>query len=201
LFASNGIFFNHESPRRGEIFVTRKITRALARIIKGEQKTLFLGNIDAKRDWGYAPEYIELMQKILQLDTPDDFVVGTGESHKVSEFLEKAFAYCGIEIEWNKKNNEYSGRIKSLENSLKDNLKTGQEIICFDKKYIRPADVPDLVADFSKIRNLINWEPKIKFDDLVKIMCDFDLLAVGLKPKMLGIKKLEEIGLNWTIHK
>lgn len=201
LFASNGIFFNHESPRRGEIFVTRKISRALARIIKGEQKTLFLGNINSKRDWGYAPEYIELMQKILQLDLPDDFVVGTGESHKVAEFIEKAFSYCGIEIEWKNKHNGYSGIIKSLENFLQGHLKTGQEVICFDKKYIRPADVPDLVADLTKIRNLLNWEPKIKFDDLVKIMCDFDLLAVGLQPKMQGIKKLEEIGFNWTSHK
>ncbi|MCX7735823.1 MAG: GDP-mannose 4,6-dehydratase [Candidatus Kapabacteria bacterium] len=201
LFASNGIFFNHESPRRGEIFVTRKITRALAHIIKGLQKKLFLGNIDAKRDWGYAPEYIGLMHKILQLDEPDDFVVGTGESHKVSEFLEKAFEYCGIELEWKKNDEGYSGVIKSLENSLSDNLKTGMEVVSYDKKYMRPADVQHLVADYSKAKKTLNWEPKIKFDDLVKIMCDFDLLALGLKPKMDGIKKLQEIGLNWTTHK
>lgn len=201
LFASNGIFFNHESPRRGEIFVTRKITRALAHIIKGLQKKLFLGNIDAKRDWGYAPEYIELMQKILQLDEPDDFVVGTGESHRVSEFLEKAFEYCGIELEWKKNDEGYSGVIKSLENSLSDNLKTGMEVVSYDKKYMRPADVQNLVADFSKAKKILNWEPKVKFNDLVKIMCDFDLLALGLNPKMEGIKKLEEIGLNWTTHK
>ncbi len=200
LFASNGIFFNHESPRRGEIFVTRKITRALARLIKGLQKKLFLGNIEAKRDWGYAPEYIEIMHRILQLDSPDDFVVGTGESHKVSEFLQIAFEYCGIELEWKRQDEIYSGIIKSIENSVSDYIEIGQEVVSFDKKYIRPADVHDLVADFSKIKKILNWEPKIKFKDLVKIMCDFDLIAVGLKPKMEGIKKLEKIGFNWTKH-
>lgn len=201
LFATNGIFFNHESPRRGEIFVTRKITRALARIIKGEQRILFLGNINSKRDWGYAPEYIELMHKILQLDTAEDFVVGTGESHKVSEFLEKAFEYCGIELEWKQDADKYDAYIKSFDNSISDCLRTGDKVVSFDEKYVRPADVPNLVADFSKARKLLNWEPKIRFNDLVKIMCDFDLMSVGLKPKLEGIKKLEDCGFNWTKHK
>lgn len=200
LFACNGILFNHESPRRGEIFVTRKITRAIAGLIKGTQSKLFLGNLNTKRDWGYAPEYIEMMHRMLLLDIPDDFVIGTEESHQVSEFLHKAFDYCGIELEWKEKNNNYQGIVKSLDSSISDNLKVGQEVVCFDSKYLRPADVQELVANCSKARKILNWEPKIRFDDLIKIMCDFDLLSVGLKPKMDGINMLKNTGINWTKH-
>jgi len=140
--------FNHESPRRGEIFVTRKTTMAVASIIAKKQRVLFLGNLEPKRDWGYAPEYVEIMWRILQQDEPDDFVVGTGEQHTVREFVEQAFAYAGLQWE--------------------DHVK-------IDKKYFRPTETEDLVADSSKIKNTFGWKPKIGFRDLIKIMVDADM--------------------------
>jgi GDPmannose 4,6-dehydratase len=147
LHASNGILFNHESPRRGETFVTRKITMALARIKAGLQKELFLGNLDAKRDWGYAPEFVEAMWLMLQQDKGDDFVVATGEEHSVREFLEEAFRHAGLDWEQHVK---------------------------IDERYFRPAEVDRLLGDASKARKILGWQPKVSFQELVRIMVDAD---------------------------
>lgn len=155
MFACNGILFNHESPRRGEIFVTRKITMAIANILAKKQKFLYLGNLEPKRDWGYAPEYVEVMWKILQQNQPDDFVVGTGEKHSVKEFVEEAFSYVGLN--WEK------------------HVKT-------DRKYFRPTETENLAADSNKIKKAIGWQPKVRFKDLVKVMVDADVRKAGLKP-------------------
>ncbi|KAF5432149.1 GDPmannose 4,6-dehydratase [Candidatus Methanophagaceae archaeon] len=155
MFACNGILFNHESPRRGETFVTRKITRGIANIIAKKEKYLYLGNLDAKRDWGYAPEYVDCMWRMLQTEHPDDFVVGTGETHSVRVFLEETFSYACLD--------------------LKEHIK-------IDPKYFRPTEVEELVADPAKTRKKLNWAPKIKFNDLVKIMVDADMRVAGLDP-------------------
>lgn len=155
MFACNGILFNHESPRRGEIFITRKTTMAIANIIAHKQQFLYLGNLEPKRDWGYAPEYVEVMWQILQQNEPDDFVVGTGEQHSVREFVEKAFSYVGLN--WEKY------------------VKT-------DPRYFRPTETEDLAADSSKIRKTLGWKPKVRFKDLIKIMVDADMRKAGLKP-------------------
>jgi GDPmannose 4,6-dehydratase len=155
LFACNGILFNHESPRRGETFVTKKITRGIAAILSHKQKYLYLGNLDAKRDWGYSPEYIEYMWKMLQMDRPEDFVLGMGESHSVREFLEEAFSYAGLD--W-------------------------QEHVKIDPRYFRPSEVDNLIADAGKAKRQLGWDPKIKFDDLVRIMVDADMSGSGLEP-------------------
>lgn len=153
LFTCNGILFNHESPRRGETFVTRKITRALAAIRAGRQKDLYLGNLDSRRDWGYAPEYVEVMHLILQQDKPNDYAIGTGEAHSVREFLQEAFGYLGMD--W-------------------------QEYVKIDPRYYRPAEVDYLLADTSRAQKELNWQPKVKFAELVRIMVDADLERVGL---------------------
>ncbi|PZC47845.1 MAG: GDPmannose 4,6-dehydratase [Chloroflexi bacterium] len=155
LFACNGILFNHESPRRGETFVTRKITRSIASIVAGKQSKLYLGNLDAKRDWGYAPEYVEAMWLMLQQEEPRDYVLGTGESRTVREFLAAAFSYVGLDWE---------------------------QFVEVDPRYFRPVEVEALLADASKARKLLGWEPKVAFSDLVKIMVDADLQALGLEP-------------------
>ncbi|MDI6697182.1 MAG: GDP-mannose 4,6-dehydratase [Anaerolineales bacterium] len=164
LFASNGILFNHESPRRGETFVTRKITRALAAILAGKQKTLYLGNLDARRDWGYAPDYVAAMWKILQHDQPDDFVIGTGESHSVREFLDEAFSYVGLD--W-------------------------KEYVKIDPRYFRPTEVDFLLADATRAREILGWEPRVYFRDLVRIMVDADLELIGLESPGEGRRILE----------
>lgn len=148
LHATNGILFNHESPRRGESFVTRKITRAVAHILAGLQDKLYLGNLDAKRDWGYAKEYVEAMWLMLQQDKPDDYVIATGETHSVRDFLEAAFGHVGLD--WKK-------------------------YIAMDERYLRPAEVDLLLGDASKAKRQIGWEPKTKFKDLVKLMVDADI--------------------------
>jgi len=148
MFACNGILFNHESPRRGETFVTKKITKAVARIKKGEQEYLYLGNLNAKRDWGYAKDYVEAMWLMLQQDKPDDYVIGTGETHTVKEFVEKAFEYVGLD--WR--------------NYVKINL-----------EYLRPTEVDLLQADPSKAKKVLNWKSKTSFESLIKIMMDADL--------------------------
>ena len=148
IFACNGILFNHESPRRGETFVTRKITRAIARIKSGLQDSLYLGNLDAKRDWGYAKEYVEAMWLMLQQEEADDFVIATGETHSVREFLEESFVYAGLD--WEK-------HVKS------------------DPRYFRPAEVDLLIGDASKAKNAFGWQPKTSFKDLVRIMVDADI--------------------------
>lgn len=148
LYACSGILFNHESPRRGETFVSRKITRAAARIRLGLQHKLYLGNLDAKRDWGYAPEYVEAMWRMMQLDKPEDFVIATGETHTVREFVELAFDYAGLD--WKK-------------------------WVEIDAKYFRPTEVDILQGDATKARCLLGWEPKVKFEQLVRLMVDADL--------------------------
>jgi GDPmannose 4,6-dehydratase len=200
LFACNGILFNHESPRRGETFVTRKITRAIANILSGKQKVLYLGNLNAKRDWGYAPEYIRAMWLMLQQENPDDYVIGTGESHSVREFVERAFEYAGIEIEWKGNGANERGIVKSVESKWEDIIKPGDMIIEVDPKYFRPTEVESLCADITKAKRKLGWEPIIKFSDLVKIMVDYDMLQNGLEPKGEGIIASQKSGYGWTNH-
>ncbi|NQV18103.1 MAG: GDP-mannose 4,6-dehydratase [Armatimonadetes bacterium] len=172
LFACNGILFNHESPRRGETFVTRKITRAVARIREGVQEKLYLGNLDAKRDWGYAPEYCKGMWMMLQNGKPDDYVMATNETHTVREFAELAFKHVVIDIEWNGKGVKEKG-IDS---------KTGKVLVEVDPKYFRPTEVDILIGDYSKAKKELGWEPKVKFEELVKIMvtADFEKIKNNL---------------------
>jgi GDPmannose 4,6-dehydratase len=201
IFASNGILFNHESPRRGEVFVTRKITRAISRIISGNQQKLFLGYLDAKRDWGFAPEYVEMMWLMLQHSKADDFAVGTGESHSVREFIEQGFNYAGVEIKWKGNGIEEKGLVKSCDEKYSQNLKPGDVIIQIDPKYFRPTEVDYLCADISKAKKELGWEPKIFFNDLVELMVDYDMLGVGLTPPGKGIKSVRQKGIHWTEHK
>jgi GDPmannose 4,6-dehydratase len=170
LWACNGILFNHESPRRGETFVTRKITIALANILAGKQQKVYLGNLEAKRDWGYAPEYVEAIWLMLQQREPEDYVIGTGEAHSIKEFLEEAFSYANLD--W-------------------------REYVEIDPRYFRPTDVELLITDASKARHKLGWEPKIKFKELVRIMVDADLEAVGLEPIGEGKKILAKNFTAW----
>jgi GDPmannose 4,6-dehydratase len=170
LFACNGILFNHESPRRGETFVTRKITRAVAAIKAGRQKYLYLGNLEAKRDWGYAPDYVAAMWKILQHSQADDFVIGTGEAHSVREFLQEAFGY--VDLDW-------------------------QEYVQIDPRYYRPTEVDFLLADAARARQVLGWEPRIYFRDLVRVMVDADLELAGLESPGEGRRLLEARHGKW----
>ncbi|HLF70848.1 MAG TPA: GDP-mannose 4,6-dehydratase, partial [Dehalococcoidia bacterium] len=153
LFACSGILFNHESPRRGATFVTRKVTRAVAGIVAGKQDALFLGNLSARRDWGYAPDYVEAMWLMLQQETPDDYVIATGESHTVEELVEKAFALAGLD--W-------------------------RRYVRFDPRYVRPNEVPELCGDASKARAELGWRPRTTFDELVQILLEHDLEDAGV---------------------
>lgn len=168
IFASNGILFNHESPRRGETFVTRKITRAAARIAEGKQDKLVLGNMDAKRDWGYAPEFVDAMWRMLQQDTPDDFVIATGETHTVREFTEIAFREVGIELRWKGEAEQEQGY----------NASTGTILVEVSPRYYRPTEVELLIGDPTKAKAKLGWEPRVKFEELVKIMVNADLEKV-----------------------
>jgi GDPmannose 4,6-dehydratase len=184
LFACNGILFNHESPRRGETFVTRKITRAAARIVLGLQKKLSLGNLNAKRDWGYAPEYCEGMWLMLQKETPDDFVLATGETHTVKEFTELTFKELGVELEWKGNNQDEKGVISKIsDNPLVDKAnniipKIGDVVVEIDKNYYRPTEVDVLIGDSSKAKEKLGWQSKVKFTELVKIMIKSDFQKV-----------------------
>ena len=171
LYASNGILFNHESPRRGENFVTRKITRAVAEIVAGQRDWLSLGNLEARRDWGFAGDFVDAMWRILQADDPDDWVVGIGEEHSVREFCDLAFAHAGIEIEWAGAGTEEVGRDRA----------NGTTRVLVNPKYFRPAEVDRLLSDASKARQGLGWEPKVGFEELVRMMVDADLEAVGAK--------------------
>ena len=168
MFASNGILFNHESPRRGENFVTRKITLSLARIKLGLQDKLYLGNLDAKRDWGYAKDFVEAMWLILQQKEPDDFVIATGETHTVREFVERAADLLDFEIKWAGKGVDEKGI----------DIKTGKTLIAIHPKFYRPLDVNFLKGDSTKAKKVLNWEPKITFNKLVEIMVEADLKNV-----------------------
>ncbi len=198
MFACNGILFNHESPRRGETFVTRKITRAVAAILAGKQDRLYLGNLDARRDWGFAPEYVECQWRILQQEQPDDFVIGTGESHTVREFVEHAFRYAGIEIEWRGKGAEEKGILRSLRSSVHATLKAGAPVIEIDPRYFRPTEVDFLLADPSKANQRLGWEPMVRFTELVKIMVDADMELAGLDAPGEGERILRDRKINWT---
>jgi len=169
IHASNGILFNHESPRRGETFVTRKITRAVAAIELGHQHTLFLGNLDAKRDWGHARDYVEGMWRILQQDTPDDYVLATGETHSVREFVELAFAEVGRPIRWEGEGADEKGV----------DAKTGDVLVAIDPIYYRPAEVDVLLGDPAKAKRVLGWEHRTSFTDLVKEMIAADLKTVA----------------------
>ncbi len=170
IYASNGILFNHESPRRGETFVTRKITRAVASIKAGRQKDLFLGNLEAKRDWGYAPEYVEAMWMMMQQEKADDYVIGTGETHSVREFLEEAFGYAGMNY---------------------------KEYVQIDERYFRPTEVDLLLSDPRKANHQLKWQPKVRFHELVRIMMDADLELMGLDCPGEGQKIVEEKFGGW----
>ncbi|HBH61547.1 MAG TPA: GDP-mannose 4,6-dehydratase [Nitrospiraceae bacterium] len=194
MYACNGILFNHESPRRGETFVTRKITRALANIIAGKQKKLYLGNLEAKRDWGFAPEYVECQWLILQQERPDDYVIGTGESHSVREFVELAFKYAGVEIEWQGDGLNERGIVRSYKSA---DLKKGDTVIAIDPQYFRPAEVDYLLADASKAREKLNWKPRVAFEELVKIMVDADMELAGITSPGEGEKILHGNDIRW----
>ena len=161
MYACTGILFNHESPRRGETFVTRKITRGLSRISVGEQKVLYLGNLDAKRDWGHAKDYVRAMWMMLQQDEPDDFVIATGTQYSVREFVEKVAPYFGITIEWVGEGDDEIGMDKH----------TRKTIIAVHPKYYRPAEVETLLGDPTKAKEKLGWEPEISFDELIEDMC------------------------------
>lgn len=173
LFATNGILFNHESPRRGETFVTRKITQGLANIVSGRQQKLYLGNLEAKRDWGYAPEYVEAMWSMLQQEAPADYVIGMGETHSVQEFLIEAFTYVGLD--W-------------------------QDYVKIDARYFRPLEVEALIADPSKARLQLDWKPCIHFNDLVRIMVDADLERANVASPGDGNRLVSERIGNWYIE-
>lgn len=170
MYACNGILFNHESPRRGETFVTRKITRAVAAIKAGQQQHLYLGNLEARRDWGYAPEYVEAMWLMLQQDSASDYVIGTGESHSVREFLEEAFGYAGMD--W-------------------------QQYVRIDPRYFRPTEVDFLMADARRARQDLGWQPRLRFHELVRIMVDADLELAGQPAPGEGRKILERSFSGW----
>jgi GDPmannose 4,6-dehydratase len=164
VFASNGILFNHESERRGKTFVTRKITVAASKIVLNQQEKIMLGNLDAKRDWGYAPEYVEGMWRILQADMPDDFVLATNETHSIREFIEETFKVLGEEIEWRGKGIDEKGILKS----------SGKEVIAIDARYFRPTEVDLLIGNPAKAKEILGWVPKVTFKKLVKIMVESD---------------------------
>ena len=171
MHACNGILFNHESPRRGETFVTRKITRALANIVAGTQEKLYLGNLEARRDWGFAPEYVAGMTKIIECTPADDFVLGSGHSYSVKEFLEFSFNY--VNLDW-------------------------KNYVEIDPRYIRPSEVDALEADITKAKNATGWSPQIHGALLAKIMVDYDMIHLGLDPPGEGIEKMKSIGLDWA---
>lgn len=174
IFASNGILFNHESPRRGEVFVTRKITMGVASILAKHQNKLYMGNLDAKRDWGYAPEYVDGMFRILQSNGPEDFVLATGKSYSVKEFLQYAFEYVGL---------DWTNHVE------------------IDEKYLRPSEVDHLEGDPTKANKTLNWKTTVDLETLAKIMVDSDMVQHGLEPIGEGIKYLKSSPYSWTENK
>ena len=178
MFACNGILFNHESPRRGETFVTRKITRAVAQIMAGKQECLYLGNLNAKRDWGFAGDYVEGMWRILQQDKPGDYVLATNETHTVREFVELSFAEVGIEIEWQGEGVEEKGIDK----------KTGKTLVAINPRYFRPAEVELLWGDATKAETELGWKRKVSFKELVAMMVDSDMKEIA----GIGAKEFKE---------
>ncbi len=177
IFASNGILFNHESPVRGETFVTRKITRAVSKIAFGLQEMLYLGNLDAQRDWGHAKDYVRMMWLILQAEEAEDWVIATGKTTSVRDFVKMAFGEIGIELEFRGQGIEEKGFIKKCNNS-KFQLEVGKQILAIDKRYFRPTEVDLLIGDASKAKEKLNWTPEYSLDQLVKEMIEVDLLNV-----------------------
>lgn len=176
IYACNGILFNHESPMRGETFVTRKITRALARIYLGLQECLYLGNLDAKRDWGHAKDYVQMQWLMLQQEKPDDFVIATGEQHSVRDFVNAAAGELGITLRWENTGVDEIGIVAGLpDNSSESKMKIGEIVVRVDPRYFRPTEVETLLGDPRKAKEELGWEPKIKFIDLVAEMMRFDL--------------------------
>ncbi len=182
LFAANGILFNHESPRRGETFVTRKITRAATRIVMGLDEKVYLGNLNAKRDWGHAKDYVEAMWMILQQDEPDDFVIATGKNHSIREFIDKTFKELGVKIAFKGEGTEEVGIVESFDSQkLKElgiegtHIQVGDQIIEVDPSYFRPTEVDELIGDSTRARKELNWQPRYSFDDLVQEMTRADL--------------------------
>ena len=175
IFASNGILFNHESPRRGETFVTRKITMGLARILKGEDNCLYLGNIYSKRDWGHAKDYMEMCWKILQHKKADDFVIATEKQYTVKNFIDKCFKILNIKISWSGKGVNEVARITKFDKKKYQHLSEKQIIIRISKKYFRPNEVENLIGNSKKAKRIFNWKPKIHIDNLIKEMLEFDL--------------------------
>ncbi|MBN1198063.1 MAG: GDP-mannose 4,6-dehydratase [Bacteroidales bacterium] len=169
MFATNGILFNHESPRRGDSFVTKKIAQNVAMIQQQKLETMYLGNLDAKRDWGFAPDFVEAMWRMLQYDRPEDFVIATGETHTVREFVEKSFQYIDIQIRWEGEGVNESG-IDS---------KSGKTLVKIDPWYFRPTEVDILLGDFSKAKRLLNWEPTVRFEELIGILVNDALSQKG----------------------
>jgi GDPmannose 4,6-dehydratase len=176
LFAVNGILFNHESPRRGETFVTRKVTRAVGRIKLGLQERLYIGNLDAKRDWGYARDYVEAMWQMLQQDEPDDYVIGTGHAYSVRELCTFAFARAGIALDWRGEGVDEQGVDPA----------TGRVLVAIDPRYFRPAEVDDLRADTAKARERLGWEARTTFQELIALMVDSDLALAEQELRMQG---------------
>lgn len=170
MFICNGILFNHESPRRGGTFVTKKVTHALAQIKLGKQETLYLGNLDAKRDWGFAKDYVEAMWLMLQQEKPDDYVVATGETHSVREFVEHASRLIGYELRWEGSGVDEKGV----------DVKTGKTIVQVDPTYFRPAEVDLLLGDATKAKQKLGWTPKVKFEELIQIMMEAEFESLGL---------------------
>ena len=175
MFACNGILFNHESPIRGETFVTRKITRAVARMHLGLQDCLYLGNLDARRDWGHAQDYVRAMWQMLQQDQPEDYVIATGEDHSVREMVEKAFAAVGAAIRWEGEGAEEKGVVGSLGADAGSSLRTGDIAVRIDPRYFRPTEVDTLLGDAAKAREKLGWVPEVSFDELVRAMMAEDL--------------------------
>jgi GDPmannose 4,6-dehydratase len=198
IFACNGILFNHESPRRGETFVTKKITRAIAHILAGKQERLYLGNLDSKRDWGFAPEYVECQWLMLQQDRAEDFVIGTGESHSVREFVETGFRYSGLEIVWKGKGSDEQGVVRSVQAGLDSKFKAGDIVVEIDPRYFRPTEVDYLLADPKKAKEILGWEPRVTFEELVKIMVDADMEAAGIDPPGESKEILKQKAIHWT---
>ena len=176
IHASNGILFNHEGPTRGETFVTRKISRAVAAIRAGHQEMLYLGNLDAQRDWGHARDFVEGMWLILQQDKPDDYVLATGESHSVREFVELAFAETGCRIEWRGGGGDEHGV----------DAKSGKTLVAIDPRYFRPAEVDRLLGDASKARERLGWRPKHSFAEIVREMVEADIASIAAEPRRFG---------------
>ena len=189
IFASNGILFNHESPIRGETFVTRKITRAVSRIALGLQDKLYLGNLDSKRDWGHAKDYVKMMWMILQHDVPDDWVIATGKTTSIRDFVIASFKHVGVDIEFKGKGIDEVGIIKSVSNK-QYNLQIGKEVLSIDPRYYRPTEVDILIGDATKAKKILGWEPEVKFEELVSEMMSSDLKL------MTKEKYLKEGGYN-----